>query len=191
LFQGILSGRFFLNSNFFLTSNLIFPKDRIIIEIHKGLFDWFFQLKTEDFSGISNMLPDSKYFYVNNSNLSQLTLIFNRFPSSCKKKTQPNFCQNLIGFSLLKNDLDWNTSLTVSELSMDFSLQLSQSQITSNLPDKNKYNSLLRIILSYFFSFPKNVYFLNPSQNDSRFVPRFYKKLKFRELFDKFLPLLN
>jgi hypothetical protein len=184
-FQCILSGRFFLNSNFFLTNNLIFPKDKIIIEIHKGLFDWFFQLKTEDFSGISNMLPDSKYFFVNNSNLSQLTLIFNRFPSSCKKKTQPNFCQNLIGFSLLKNDLDWNTSLTVSELSMDFSLQLSQSQITSNLPDKNKYNSLFRIILSYFFSFPKNVYFLNPTQNDNRFVPRFFKKLKFRELFDK------
>ena len=185
LFQSILSGRFFLNSNFFLTNNLIFHKDKIIIEIQKGLFDWFFQLKTEYYSGIPNMLPASKYFYVNNSSFSQITLIFNRFSSSYKKKTLLNFCQNLIGFSLLKNDLDWNTSLTVSELSMDFLLQLFPSQITSNLSDRNKYNSLLRLMLSYFFSFPKNMDFLNPSQNDNRFVTRFYKKLKFRKLIDK------
>lgn len=185
LFQSLLSGRFFLNSNFFLTNNLIFHKNKIIIEIHKGLFDWFFQLKTEHYSGISNMFPGSKYFYVNSSSLSQITLIFDRFPSSYKKKTQTNFCENLIGFSLLKNDLDWNTSLTVSELSMDFSLQVFQSQNTSYLSDRIKYNSLLRIMLSYFLSFPKNVHFLNPSRNDNRFVLRFYKKLKFRGLFDK------
>lgn len=185
LFQSLLSGRFFLNSNFFLTNNLIFHKDKIVIEIHKGLFEWFFQLKTEDYSGISNMLPVSKYFYVNNSSLSQITSIFNKFPSSYKKKTHLDFCQNLIGFSLLKNDLDWNTSLTVSELSMDFLLQLFQPQITSNLSYRNKYNSLLRIVLFYFFSFPKNVDFLNSNQNDNVLIPRFYKKLKFRELFDK------
>jgi hypothetical protein len=185
LFCSLSSTRYFLSSNFCLANNLIFFLGEIKTEIHKGLLDWVLQLKTEHYSQIQCVLPFSMYFCVNDLSLSQVIQVLGSFLGSCNKNTRLNFSHDLTGVSLLKSDLDWNVSFTVSELSMDFSLQLFHLGFCRCLFTELKWKSLLRIILFYFLSNPKNTHYLEWCKNNNRFECTFFKKSEFKYSFDK------
>lgn len=175
-----------------MSSNIFFSNEKFLFEINKGLFNWFFQLKKEKcFLSLKNY-PFSKYFYLNNIIYTQVIFIFDELSENNCKKFKSNIFKKSIGFSWLKNDINWNNTMSISELSLDISLQLlsSNKNINSSLLYKWKWS--IQLVLFYYLN-SQNYSFLNTESKRNiksrtfffeRILQKFYYTGWYNVIFD-------
>ena len=123
----ISSCRFSLQSSFFLSGSILFSRKNIFFEINKSIFDWFFQLKKEN---LPMSIRDFGFFrsiHLRNFIALYDFSIFNQLSSINKKKFKFNNYNQSQNFSLFKNEILWNNTLSSSELALDFFFKISDS----------------------------------------------------------------
>lgn len=168
--KGILKSvvflRFFLRTGFYLSPNIVFFKKGVLYDINNGIFGWFLQLENENHLKSLNTYPFSKYFRLKGVINSQLIHIFNGLISFNKKKFNTDANKTVKSFSLLKNDLSWNITFSLSEISLDFLVKPVKSNFIFNA--KIRWEYLTQLVLFYFFY----------TQNDIYLVQIKFKKIK-------------
>ena len=148
--KSIVSLRFFLRARFFLSPNIVFFKKGALYDINKGVFGWFLQLENENHLKLMNTYPISKYFHLKDVIDSQLIHIFNELIPLNKKKFNTYANKKVRGFSSLKNDLSWNITFSLSEISLDVLIKPVKSNFTFNANKRWEY--LTQLVLFYFSS---------------------------------------
>jgi len=156
----ITSVRFFFKSRFFLSSAIFFLKKKSFFEINKSLFDWFFQLIKENCFQSLKICPFSTYFHLKTTINTQVNYIFDELSHCIPKKFNSKIPRDLIGFSCLENDSYWNSTVAVSELSLDIFLQVSRLSRNIDSTSSSRWYYSTQLILLYFFTVRYNYYFL-------------------------------
>ena len=120
LFKCMVFSRFFSKIFFILSADIVFFQKNLLFELNVCLFNWFIQLKRENYSGSLKTYPFSKYFYIKELICSQAILISTEIAIIKGKNFKTTNIKKFIGLSLLKNELNWNTTFSIYALALDF-----------------------------------------------------------------------
>jgi hypothetical protein len=197
-----INSRFLLGLDFFLSSNIIFSRTNYLFDVHKGLFNWIFQLKKENCCQIKNIYPISRFLSIKTKVNSQVWFIFGDSKIRDELLHKTTITKRFLGFSLLNNDTHWNCIFSRSELSVDFLLQ----PLSCGLNSRNKWNYSSNLVLFFVLSHQSNHFsaknfktkfsFKKPNfqmfvqkcwQNLIFDVRKFLKKIKTKKLNTTFL----
>ena len=153
--------RFFSKMFFLLSADIVFFQKNLLFELNICLFNWFIQLKRENYFGSLKTYPFSKYFYIKELICLQAILISPEIAIINGKNFKTTNIKKFIGFSLLKNELNWNTSSSIYTLVLDFFLQLKRLELNFDY----KWNYISQLALFYLFSNKFRIYLTKTKLN--------------------------
>jgi hypothetical protein len=150
----MIFSRFFSKMFFLLSADIVFCQKNFQFELNICLFNWFIQLKRENYFGSLKTYPFSKYFYIKELICSQAILISTEIAIVNGKNFKTTRIKKFIGFSLLKNELNWNTTFSIYALALDFFLHIKRLESKFDY----KWNYITQLALFYLFSNKFRIY---------------------------------
>ena len=161
LLKCMVFSRFFSKMFFLLSADIVFFQKNLLFELNICLFNWFIQLKRENYFGSLKTYPFSKYFYIKELICSQAILISTEIAIINGKNFKTASIKKFIGFSLLKNELNWNTTFSIYGLALDFFLQLKRLELNFDY----KWIYISQLALFYLFSDKFRIYLTKTKLN--------------------------